>query len=161
MKWTEFMDMHSGGGQKLKWHHIFIQAPEEKAEIIFQNRFNRNPNRVTCSCCGADYSISEWESLEQATAYERACRYAYFDKKGKEIPKEKAWVPGKGCINGAYGKWVEEQDTEYGRMQYDKYRTLEEYTKDPGILIINASEIKPKERKGALRKEGYCWCDQA
>lgn len=27
--WTHFMDMHSGGGQKLDWPHIFIEAPEE------------------------------------------------------------------------------------------------------------------------------------
>jgi hypothetical protein len=23
-----------------------------EAEVIFQNRFKRNPNRVTCTCCG-------------------------------------------------------------------------------------------------------------
>lgn len=36
--WTEFWDMHSGGGQKEKWAKIYIEAPEEEARVIFYNR---------------------------------------------------------------------------------------------------------------------------
>ena len=68
---TTFWDMHSGGGQKLDWDKIYIEAPEDEARAVFYNRFERNPSRVTCTCCGDDYSISEDDSIEQATGYHR------------------------------------------------------------------------------------------
>lgn len=52
-KWTQFMDMHSGGGSKEKWENIFIEAPEEEAKII-----------------------SEFKTLAEATAYARNCEYS-------------------------------------------------------------------------------------
>jgi len=73
--WTQFWDMHSGGRQKEKWSKIYIEAPEEVAQVIFFNRFGHSPERVTCACCGEDYSISEYETLEQASAYHRGCEY--------------------------------------------------------------------------------------
>lgn len=69
--WTHFWDMHSGGDQKLDWAHIFIEAPEDEAKVIFYNRFHRNPERVTCTCCGEDYAISESPTLEEAASYVR------------------------------------------------------------------------------------------
>ncbi len=69
--WTQFMDMHSGGGSKEKWSQIFIEAPEDEAKVIFYNRFHHNPERVTCTCCGEDYSITENASLEELTDYWR------------------------------------------------------------------------------------------
>ena len=70
-KWTEFWDMHSGGGRKLRWEEIYIEAPRAEAERIFEALFDRDPNNVTCDCCGGDYSISEYDSLDEATKYER------------------------------------------------------------------------------------------
>lgn len=64
--WTKFNDMHSGGGSKLDWEEIFIEAPEDDACIIFQNMFGRNPCTVTCTCCGADYFVLEYDTLEEA-----------------------------------------------------------------------------------------------
>lgn len=170
MVWTQFWDMHSGGSQKLKWSHIYIEAPQKEAEIIFQNRFGRNPHRVTCTCCGSDYSISESGDLAQATAFERKCRYAYFDKNGKEIPQEQAWKSGKGLINGAIGKYVEgadeEEIKEYEQKypkenwkDYFKFVTLSDYKKKKDVLIISKKQIKPKETKGKLKEEGYVWVD--
>lgn len=69
MVWTQFYDMHSGGKQKLDHWSIFIEAPKEEAEIIFGNRFKRNPHNVTCSCCGQDYSVDEYETLFRAVRY--------------------------------------------------------------------------------------------
>ena len=69
--WTKFWDMHSGGGQKLDWAKIYIQAPEEEAVVIFSNRFGRDPENVTCNCCGEDYSVSESKTLGEATEYHR------------------------------------------------------------------------------------------
>lgn len=155
MVWTRFMDMHSGGGQKLSWAFIYIEAPQAEAEVIFQNRFNRNPNRVTCTCCGEDYSIDEEPTLEESTAFDRGCKFAYFDKDGKEIPEEKAWIPGKGTINGAKGRYVECQSEDSWRH----YVPLAEFVKQTDKLFIHAQEIKPKEKKGELHEEGYVWRD--
>jgi hypothetical protein len=72
-RWTRFMDMSSGGSHKEDQQYIYIQAPQQLAEIIFYNRFGHNPNRVSCACCGPDYSIDDAESLELACAYNRGC----------------------------------------------------------------------------------------
>ena len=31
--WTKFHDMHSGGGRKLEWESIYIEAPEGEFEV--------------------------------------------------------------------------------------------------------------------------------
>lgn len=72
MVWCHFMDMHSGGRLKQKpYQHIFIELPERDATAVFYHRFGHNPNDVACSCCGENYSITEYESLAEATDYER------------------------------------------------------------------------------------------
>jgi hypothetical protein len=74
MMWTHFWDMHSGGGIKEKWAHIYIEAPEAEAVVIFYNRFGHNPNRITCTCCGEDYAISSDDDLAQLTQFHRGSR---------------------------------------------------------------------------------------
>lgn len=71
---TSFWDMHSGGGSKEKFDKIYIEAPEDEAKIIFYNRFGHNPERVSCTCCGEDYSVSEYKTLEEASQYHRKKR---------------------------------------------------------------------------------------
>lgn len=67
--WTKLIDKYSGGGIKVPpYEEIYIQASRKDAIVIFYNMFGRNPNNVTCDCCGEDYSVSEFETLEQATA---------------------------------------------------------------------------------------------
>ena len=66
--WTKFGDMCSGGKDKEEWQVIYIQAPKKEAKVIFYNRFGHNPENVTCTCCGADYSIREG-SIYQLTAF--------------------------------------------------------------------------------------------
>jgi len=85
--WTRFMDMHSGGGLKEKWQFIYVEAPQAEAEVIFYNRFGHNPNRITCSCCGEDYSVSESETLEQATDFDR--NDETFGRGGMDVEKYK------------------------------------------------------------------------
>jgi len=78
--WTRFYDMHSGGGAKEKWELIFIEAPEDEAISIFYNRFGHNPNRVSCTCCGADYSIYEdGDSLERQDFKDKKTLVIYTD----------------------------------------------------------------------------------
>lgn len=159
--WTRFMDMHSGGGLKeYPYEYIYIEAPEDEAKIIFYNRFGHNPGRVTCTCCGEDYSVSEEELLEQATAFERNCEHAYFRPDGTECPKEEAWVCGKGLNAGYSNGYVERQRQSEMKIRescnaktgdlWGLYIPLESYLKSNGVLVIRASDIKPEERKGSV-----------
>ena len=115
--WTKFWDMHSGGSQKEKWDKIYIEAPEDEAALIFYNRFGHNPHRVTCTCCGSDYSIDSHESLAQLTGFQRNCAY---DK----------------------NKYIEKQATKFFGGDY---MTLDEYIALPTVLIIHADEIQDSE----------------
>jgi hypothetical protein len=69
--YTRFWDMHSGGNQKLAWSMVLVNLPKDEAIEWFENRFNRNPENVTCNCCGEDYSISSAETLEELTKFHR------------------------------------------------------------------------------------------
>lgn len=73
-KWTRFVDMYSGGELKEKFSYLYVELPEEKAKVFFYNRFGHNPERITCTCCGDDYNITEEESLEQIAAFEREAK---------------------------------------------------------------------------------------
>lgn len=75
MTWTHFRDMNSGGGRKEAFNHCYIEAPKNEAVKIFYHRFGHNPYRVSCTCCGEDYSISSGEDLHQLTAFHRNGRY--------------------------------------------------------------------------------------
>jgi len=161
------MDMHSGGGQKEEWPFIIIEAPEDEARVIFYNRFGHNPERVTCTCCGEDYSISEEDSLEQATAYDRNCEHAYFRPDGTECQRDEAWKIGSGCAEGYSSGYVERQNQSKMRIRLDcnttddepwgLYMTLDEYLASGEVLVIRADEIKDEERKGDVPVEGYVW----
>lgn len=153
---TRFMDMHSGGGCKESpYETIFIEAPESEAKVIFYNRFGHNPERISCTCCGGDYSIDESETLEQATGFDRGCHYAYVNKRtGKEIPESEGFIPRKGVKRGYVGKYVERQSERYS---FREYQPLSEYLKTPSVLVIRAEEIKPEEREGDIPAQGYVW----
>lgn len=62
--WTQFYDMSSGGSEKLGACTIWIEAGEDEACSLFEAIFERDPHNVTCSCCGPDYSVYEYETLE-------------------------------------------------------------------------------------------------
>ena len=75
MKIVNFMDMHSGGGLKERYSHIYIEAMgEDAASLIFYNRFGHNPNRITCTCCGEDYAINEYDDSIFNTCCYRWCQ---------------------------------------------------------------------------------------
>ena len=75
MVWTHFWDMSSGGTKKLEWPHIFINTDQESAERVFCSRLGRDPGSISCECCGPDYVITEYDTLEVATAYLRGLRH--------------------------------------------------------------------------------------
>lgn len=128
--WTQFWDMHSGGSLKEKWAKIYIEAPEKEAMIIFYNRFGHNPYRISCTCCGEDYSISEEEDLAQITGYHRGC--AYENKSGylERASQKRSWA---------------------------SYITLEDYIKSDDVLVIFKEDIKDSERIGEVPREEYVW----
>lgn len=155
--WTHFWDMSSGGTQKEKWHHIYIEAPRDEAEVIFFNRFGHNPERVTCTCCGGDYSISEKDSLEQITGFHRGCAYVYRDIEGTQCSEKESWEFGSGLRGGFTGGYEECPDE--GGLSLKSYQTIEEYAQKDDILIIHANEIKDEERQGDVPEQGYVWKD--
>lgn len=73
--WTIFTDSHSGGKQKLEWEIILLEVGEKHAPSFFEELFGRDPDHITCSCCGSDYSWDEYETIEKATGYYRNCDY--------------------------------------------------------------------------------------
>lgn len=169
--WTQFWDMHSGGGTKVVRLEdgsfidgnnftkegqpidcIFIEASESEAKSIFYHRFGHNPERVSCGCCGEDYSISESDSLAQLTGFHRHCAYekdGYVEKQDESLRKH---------VRGAEDEAVWNAYLD-GRGNAAKYQTVEEYMKRPDVLIVPATHIKPEERKGEVPIQGYVWVD--
>jgi hypothetical protein len=133
---TRFWDMHSGGISKEKWEMIYIEAPQEEAELIFYNRFKHNPHRVSCMCCGSDYAVDEYSDIRQATAYHRDCDY---DTKLKEYV---------------------EKPSKHDRGEI-KVISLDSYLQDQNVHYIRAEEITESERRGSLPRQGYVWCDES
>lgn len=158
--WTLFWDMHSGGGTKEEpYDKIYIELPEKEAKIYFYNRFGHNPERVTCACCGEDYSINEGETLKQVSGFHRGCR-------STETPRD----PETGlyqndhplaCIYLEEGEEVPEGAvvSESGYFRTERYMTLEEYEKQPDVLIVRKELIKPEMCKGEVPEQGYVWKD--
>lgn len=175
--WTLFWDMHSGGGSKEDWEKIYIEAPEKEASIIFYNRFGHSPDRVTCTCCGEDYSTSEGKTLEEASAYHRNCPLIEKPEPKVKVEKGKRFDNGwkyieltdeipEGYIVSEYshtikdkdGKWTSRYKDRDGE-EYNKYQTLEEYIKNDGVHVIYDKDIKPEERIGEVPRQGYIWVD--
>ena len=159
-KWTRFMDMHSGGGLKEAVQYIYIEAPQSEAEVIFYNRFGHNPYRVSCTCCGDDYSVSEDESLEKITAFDRNCAYIYCLPDGTELTdgeyRKLPFQQRMECNKADRGYYAERGDPE---RSYAPYVPLDKYLASGEVLVIRADEIKPQERVGSLPEQGYVWID--
>ena len=75
--WTKFSDMFSGGKQKTDYDYIYIEAKQSAAVNAFTHIFGEHPYSVSCSCCGQDFSVGEYSTLEDASKFER-----------KEVPLE-------------------------------------------------------------------------
>lgn len=146
--WTQFWDMHSGGSTKEPpYDKIYVELPKEQAIVWFYNRFGHSPYRVTCTCCGEDYSLYEDPSLAQITGYHRNLRYiekgkAYrYLEPGKEVPE------GWKITNISAGRSMEGQ------------LTIEEYEAREDVLIVRRSEVEDSQLKGEVPQQGYIWQD--
>lgn len=158
--WTRFNDMHSGGHQKLEFAIYYINAPEKEAKIIFYNRFGRNPYRITCTCCGEDYCASEYDSLEEATAFDRNCKRISFRKDNGEM------IDGRPKYDGTQESFViDGHPVDYKYIEEPNENCIQtwipftEYINNNSMCIISNSDIKENERSGELPIEGYVWQD--
>ena len=112
IKYTQFMDMYSGGGNKIdidgvpKEYIYIASSSEEKAIEICEEKLYQDPYEVACDCCGENFSVSTYDSLKEATAYERNCK----------------WV----------GDGYSEEEGSYGRSMI----SLEDYLKRDSVLFI-------------------------
>lgn len=76
-----YFDMSSGGSEKTDYSVIIIEADDEsEASSIFEERFEIDPYNTTCYCCGPDFSISEYVSIEDAREYSNPDRTAEYTK---------------------------------------------------------------------------------
>lgn len=172
MTWTHFWDMNSGGGSKESQSHIYIEAPETEAKVIFYNRFGHSPERVSCTCCGEDYSISEDESLAQLTGYHRNCDSLKTPRgeDGKFDPPADPWYEthyylDPEDVEEAKRRGYEVEESSEKRLARENpsmdFKTevtpLAEYVKQDDVLVIPAAEIKDSERKGTVPAQGYVW----
>lgn len=149
--WTQFWDMHSGGNQKEKFDKIYIEAPREEAIAVFYSRFGHNPERVSCTCCGEDYTIHRGETLAEITAFHRGCDSLVRDRPHPEKGWEDRYVE--------IGESVIVPDGFNLRKGTGKKTTLEQYVKKPGVLVIYADEIKNHERTVRVPEQGYVWVE--
>ncbi len=139
MTWTRFIDMHSGGSQKLDWAYIYIEAPEEKAVEVLENKYGIVPYDTTCECCGQDYTINEEKDLKQATGFERNAPHT-------ETPRD----PKTGlfhnddpnaCLMLDVGEKPPKGYKIDDRLTSGDFIPLEEYIKQKDVLVIYKSEI--------------------
>lgn len=61
--WTLFFDMSSGGYKKESFSKLIVELPEAKAVEWFEQKYGHNPYDVTCSCCGSDYAVCEYDTV--------------------------------------------------------------------------------------------------
>jgi hypothetical protein len=158
--WTHFWDMHSGGDLKEPQQHIFIEADEDEAKRIFYARFGHNPERVTCTCCGGDYSIRSNKSLAQLTGHHRNCR----NLETTRDPVTGLYRNNDPILRAHY--YLEDGedpppgyavDTRFRR--YDNWQSLDDYLKREDVLVIRAEDIKPEWRSADVPEQGYVWVD--
>ena len=72
---VKFYDMNSGGRLSTEYKVILISCNDEsEARSIFTDRFGLDSRNVSCSCCGPDFSVTTYSSLEGATAIDRMCQ---------------------------------------------------------------------------------------
>jgi hypothetical protein len=149
--------MNSGGGRKENFTHCYIEAPEAEARLIFYNRFGHSPDRVSCTCCGADYSVSSHDDLAQLTGFHRGCR-------NLKTPRRSSGLFANDDPTIRRKLYLEDGEAPPPGYEVDTpilaskgYHTLDQYLNQPDVLVIRAADIKPEERTGDLPEQGYVW----
>lgn len=69
---ARFEDTASGGVRKLEQAHtIYMEVKRGKSREAFKEFFGIDPKNIYCDCCGVDFHITEFDSLEGATIRDR------------------------------------------------------------------------------------------
>lgn len=68
MKATLFSDLYSGGSRSSNFDYGYILAEEQSAVEQFSETYG-DPYTIGCPCCGSNYSVIEFDSLEELLSY--------------------------------------------------------------------------------------------
>jgi len=126
--WTRLSDAHTMGYKKTPYENIYIETTKKIAEDIYEERFGKSVWSLWCECCGHGYTIYEYDSLEQATAYDRNCKFDF-------------------------DRWLEEPKYLGSRYRDDQYKTVEDYALQPDVLIITKYDFTLPEALISLCSE--------
>ncbi len=149
-RWTTFMDMHSGGRLKASHQWIVIEAPQALAELVFYNRFGHNPNRITCTCCGEDYSVSEHENSRDGIRYHWRWGSIYGKRARKHSDVRVAALQAMAEQNDS------PQEAENARIAIRRQKRALQWTRQ-NVLFIKHEDIQPHEKVGSVPVEGWVW----
>ena len=141
--WTKFWDMSSGGRTKLdQIDYVLIELPEDEAIAYFKAQFGRDPRAGTCACCGPDYEIMSFKTLQEATAFHRNCEKAYFRPDGTECPAEEAWRGWKAKQEYQW-RYIERQDRALaGTGRWGEYIPLEKFIEMKNVIVLFEMDVR-------------------
>ena len=112
------------------YEQIYIESDGKDDGIaLFERRFGRHPENITCECCGEDYSISFDEDLAQLTGYERGC---VLITRGRE----QAYVEG----DAGKDSFTPPDGWSISRGWRKEYASLEKYLSRRDVLFIKRGE---------------------
>ena len=120
--WTTFSDASttSRPGLKVGYKRILIELEKLPAKTVFRHMFNYSPDKVSCSHCGPDFSVIEWDNeLAAATSIWRHC---HMDDDGWEDCPFKP-----GSIGHKHGL-------------HEYYIPLDEFLERDDVLVISREE---------------------
>lgn len=160
---TLFWDTHSHGTQKEKWSKIYIEAPEDIARKVFFAKFQHNADRVSCTCCGPDYSVSEDDTFAEASAYHRNVPHAYNPKNkdeygdiepGESLPK--GWVWGESTL-------IKAKCQRFENGRFDDTMSVEYYLRNGDCLFIDKKEVEDilsQVGQVDIPRQGWVWVEE-
>jgi len=178
-KWVQYHDMNSGGGRKEWFRYLLLEVPAESnegarrvADSVFYAAFGHSPERVSCTCCGEDYSIDVYSSLADATAYQRGLRCVIKKEGGRYIdsryiePNEP--VPDGYTLSKSYGLseyrlrelGFDMKDRPNGVTLAEYFSGLAKQDKDDydSVSVVFWDQVPAKFRgQPEPPEEGYIW----
>lgn len=78
---TSFWDMHTRGYSKTDFDLWIIEAAEDEARSVFYARTGRNPDAVSCTCCGQDFCVTEEQNDDETFSTADEVRDLHVQKK--------------------------------------------------------------------------------
>lgn len=137
--WTMFWDLHTGGETKIEpYNHIFVNLDEKTAIQWFKHITGRDPFTNSCRCCGNDYAVDGFESLDDAA------RYHYIHDLQRRLYTGDATIPEEIAINRKEA--FTEQARELLNSQTNRNWMIEHiqaYFDRPDVLVVKTMAWLP------------------